>query len=80
VTATTITILNPRQDLGRKMREEMLKSKAQNQKEAVVMGKPSTSRDRYRILADVSGHAKRRRSPTKPRMGVKTRNQINQPK
>jgi hypothetical protein len=81
VIATMIIILNPQQDLGEKMMEGMLKSRAQNQKEAVVMGKPSTSPDHHCIiLADVSGHGKRRRSPTKARMGVKTRNQINQPK
>jgi hypothetical protein len=73
-------ILNPQQDLGGKMMEGMLKSRAQNQKEAEVMEKQSESRDHCITLADVSGHAKRRRSPTKARMGVKTRNQINQPK
>jgi hypothetical protein len=78
-----IIILNPQQDLGGKMREGVLRSRAQNQKEAVVMGKPSTSPDHQCIilvLADVPGHAKRRRSPTKARRGAKTRNQINQPK
>jgi hypothetical protein len=75
-----IIIRNLQQDLGGKMREGMLKSRAQNQKEAEVMGKQSTSRDRCIMLADVSGHVKRRRSPTKARREVKTQSQINQPK
>jgi hypothetical protein len=72
--------LSPQQDLGGKMREGMLKSRAQNQKEAVVTGKQSTSRDRCIMLADVSGLVKRRRSPRKARREVKTQSQINQPK
>jgi hypothetical protein len=50
VTATMIIILNPLQDLGGKMREEMLRSRAQNQKEAAVMGKPSASRDLLHVF------------------------------
>jgi len=76
-----IITLNPQQDLGGKMREAMLRSRARNQKEAEVMGKPSTSCDHHcTILADVSGLVKRRRSLTKARREGRTQSQINQPK
>jgi hypothetical protein len=71
VIATMTIILNPQQDLGGKMREEMLRSRAQNQKEAVVMGKPSTSRDHCIILADVSRPRKKVQKPDKGKDGGK---------
>jgi len=72
---------NSQQDLGGKMREEMLRSRARNQKEAEVMGKPSTLRDLHcTILADVPGHVKRRRSLTQARREGRTQSQIKQPK